>query len=244
MFNNLRSVPPQVRHRCRNLRCGSALKNSHQRQQGRILLRGLRAHPLRHPLHRLRGGHHQESNAGAIAAIPSSSDGFYPAGTSVLLVASALPPYLFSNWTEGASGTNPQIGVTLNQPVTATAVFVSGGNSTGAGLHFVPVTPCRISDTRSPNGPFGGPILRGGGTRTFLVPQSICGIPSSARAYSLNVTVVPNGPLGYLSIWPTGQSQPFVSTLNAQDGQITANAAIVPAGIGGVLMSTPLTTRT
>src|SRR5262249_41189697 len=38
--------------------------------------------------------------------------------------------------------------------------------------------------------------------------------------------------LGYLSIWPSGQTQPVVSTLNS-DGRIKANAAIVPAGNNG-----------
>ena len=58
---------------------------------------------------------------------------------------------------------------------------------------FVPVTPCRIADTRNPNGSFGGPSLASGGTRSFPIPSSSCGIPSSAAAYSLNVTVVPSG---------------------------------------------------
>jgi hypothetical protein len=57
--------------------------------------------------------------------------------------------------------------------------------------------------------------------------------PSSARAYSLNVTAVPHKTLGYLSIWPTGQSQPLVSTLNAYTGTVTANASIVEAGTSG-----------
>ena len=34
-------------------------------------------------------------------------------------------------------------------------------------------------------------------------------------------------------MWPTGQSQPLVSTLNDLTGTIVANAAIVPAGTGG-----------
>jgi hypothetical protein len=99
-------------------------------------------------------------------------------------------------------------------------------------LQFVPVTPCRVADTRNASGPFGGPELAGGATRAFDIPQSVCDIPSSAVAYSLNVTVVPSGPLGYLSIWPTGQLQPLVSTLNS-DGRVKANAAIVPAGSNG-----------
>jgi hypothetical protein len=39
---------------------------------------------------------------------------------------------------------------------------------------------------------------------------------------------------GY-STWPTGGTQPVVSTLNALTGQIVANAALVPAGnIGSI----------
>jgi hypothetical protein len=101
-------------------------------------------------------------------------------------------------------------------------------------LRFVPVTPCRIADTRNANGAFGGPELSAGTTRDFSVPASSCGVPSTAAAYSVNVTVVPDARLGYLTIWPSGQLQPLVSTLNS-DGRIKANAAIVPAGNNGAI---------
>ncbi len=101
-------------------------------------------------------------------------------------------------------------------------------------LQFVPVTSCRIADTRNPNGPFGGPKLAAGGARSFVIPSSVCGIPSTAAAYSLNVTVVPDAQLGYLTIWPTGGTPPLVSTLNS-DGRVKANAAIVPAGNNGAV---------
>ncbi|HYK35858.1 PKD domain-containing protein, partial [Alloacidobacterium sp.] len=101
-----------------------------------------------------------------------------------------------------------------------------------AGLQFVPVTPCRVADTRNATGPFGGPELSAGSTREFDIAQSACGIPSTAMAYSLNVTVVPSGPLGFLTLWPTGEMQPNVTTLNS-DGRIKANAAIVGAGTNG-----------
>ena len=52
-----------------------------------------------------------------------------------------------------------------------------------------------------------------------------CGIPSTAQAYALNMTVVPFGTLGFLSAWPAGLPQPGSSTLNAPTGAITANAA-------------------
>ena len=47
------------------------------------------------------------------------------------------------------------------------------------------------------------------------------------------ITVVPRGPLAYLSVYPAGQAQPSVSTLNSFTGRVTANAAIVPAGLQG-----------
>jgi hypothetical protein len=101
------------------------------------------------------------------------------------------------------------------------------------GLNFVTSAPCRVVDTRNPNGTLGGPIMDGNTTRTFPLPTSSCGLPPTAAAYSLNMTVVPSGPLGFLTTWPTGQSQPNASTLNAPKGLVVANAAIVPAGTNG-----------
>ncbi len=102
-----------------------------------------------------------------------------------------------------------------------------------AALRFVPVPPCRIADTRSPAGPFGGPSMGANELRAIAIPQSGCGIPATAQAYSLNVTVVPQGRLSYLTLWPSGEAQPLVSTLNSFGGTVVANAAIVPAGAGG-----------
>ena len=133
-------------------------------------------------------------------------------------------------------------GVTGNYNVVATALGVGAAASFSltnvngsAGLALYPVTPCRVVDTRNANGTFGGPIMSPGSTRVFAIPSSACNIPATAQAYSLNITVVPPGPLGYLTAWPTGQTQPYVSTLNSSNGAIVANAAIVPAGTGGAI---------
>ena len=119
----------------------------------------------------------------------------------------------------------------------STTIIQGSGNGNGGtpSMLFVPVVPCRVADTRNANGAFGGPSLNGGTSRSFSIPKSACGIPSTAAAYSLNVTVVPHQSLSYLTAWPTGQSQPFVSTINSTDGRIKANAAIVPAGTGGAI---------
>ena len=100
-------------------------------------------------------------------------------------------------------------------------------------LQFVTVPPCRVVDTRKANGTFGGPPIQGGNYRSFPIPQSSCNIPTDAATYSLNVTVVPHGPLGYLTIWPAGENRPVVSTMNSVDGRVKADAAIVPAGSSG-----------
>ena len=103
-------------------------------------------------------------------------------------------------------------------------VLVSVGVSRPA--QFVPVTPCRLVDTRLNGGPIWGKT-----SRDFIVPdQGGCNIPANATAYSLNVTVVPHGYLEFLAVFPTGNGQPVVSTLNSHDGRVKANAAIVPAG--------------
>jgi subtilisin family serine protease len=126
----------------------------------------------------------------------------------------------------GGSGSNASATWSFATPFTLPAP---------APLRFVPVAPCRIADTRSAGGPFGGPALVAGSIRAFAVPQSACGIPGTARAYSLNVTALPQGPLAYLTLWPAGLHQPGVSTLNSWGGIVTANGAIVPAGAGGAV---------
>jgi hypothetical protein len=47
--------------------------------------------------------------------------------------------------------------------------------------------------------------------------------------------VVPPASLGSLTLWPAGMARPVVATLNALDGAITSNAAIVPASASGAI---------
>jgi len=95
------------------------------------------------------------------------------------------------------------------------------------GLSFYPLTPCRVVDTRHiGNGqPFTGEL-------TISVETSPCGPPATSQGYVFNATVVPQGSLSYLTLWPDPQQKPTVSTLNALDGAITSNMAIVPDSNG------------
>jgi hypothetical protein len=95
------------------------------------------------------------------------------------------------------------------------------------GLSLYTATPCRAFDTRSSSGPFDG---------TLAVPirASTCAPPATAQAYVLNATVIPAGTLSYLTMWAAGGTQPDVSFLNADDGAVTSNMAIVPTTNGSV----------
>jgi len=176
------------------------------------------------------------AGSGSVTASPASATGYYNVGQVVSLTAAANAGSLFANWSGGLTGSaNPQP-VTLNAATTVTANFVT---STTSGLGFFPLNPCRVVDTRAGSGKtgaFGPPTLGGASIRSFVLPAGTCTIPSNAQAYSLTITAVPAGAsLSYLTAWPTGQSQPTVSTLNAPDGAVTANLALlpVPSGNGG-----------
>lgn len=103
---------------------------------------------------------------------------------------------------------------------------------------FVPVTPCRVVDTRWANGAFGGPIFNAGETRSYTVPSSSCsGIPGgSVSAVSLNITVTQTGAGGFLTAWPAGASQPGVGNLTwFAASQTLTNASVVPTSSSGAI---------
>ena len=97
-------------------------------------------------------------------------------------------------------------------------------------LPLVPLAPCRIVDTRG-GAPITGGIFTGGSDVRSYAVSGICGIPSSARALSLNFTITGPGQTGpgFLLAWPTGGAVPPVSILNWDHFQAQiANAAVVP----------------
>jgi hypothetical protein len=175
-----------------------------------------------------------------ITVLPRQSTLYYltvwPTGQAQPLVSTLNSPdaSVIANAAIVAADVNGSISVFVTHDIDL-IIDINGYFSPPApsSLQFYPMTPCRILDTRGATGTFGGPSLTGGVSRDFPVLSGPCPIPSSAQAYSLNTTIVPKGPLFYLTAWPTGQPKPLVSTLNAYDGTVLANAAIVPAGSNG-----------
>lgn len=123
---------------------------------------------------------------------------------------------------------------------TATAVITLQPGAPSNGLRFVPLTPCRVMETRPEynfegrTGVFGPPFMSGGTIRTLPLPQSnVCSIPSTAKAFVLNVTLVPRGAVDFVTVFPGGEPRPEFYTVRSPDGQTVANSAIVKAGPGG-----------
>ncbi len=92
---------------------------------------------------------------------------------------------------------------------------------------FFTLTPCRLIDTRNPAGPLAGPALQPHVVRNFILPGS-CGVPSTALALSVNVTITQPAAAGDLRLYPSdAPSAPLTSTINFKAGQTRANNALL-----------------
>jgi Glycoside hydrolase family 44 len=136
-----------------------------------------------------------------------------------------------------AGGTTPSGGVlslTLPARSATLAVGALGPGTPASATSFHTLTPCRAFDTRGPAGDFGGPALAAQAERTFTLAGR-CGIPASATALSLNVTVTGATAAGNVVLFPGGGFPPSTSTLNYATGVTRANNAIVGLGASAAI---------
>jgi parallel beta-helix repeat protein len=119
-------------------------------------------------------------------------------------------------------------------PRPAGAGFDIGAYEANAGTatSFFPLTPCRLLDTRNPNGPLGGPALVAGARRTFTVAGA-CGIPPMALSISVNVTVATAGAAGMLVLFAGNDPIPGTSTISFSSGRTRANNALLRLATDG-----------
>jgi ELWxxDGT repeat protein len=94
------------------------------------------------------------------------------------------------------------------------------------------LAPCRLLDTRAGAGLLAGPALVAGETRTFP-GTAVCGVPSTARQLSVNVTVVTPGGSGSLRVFPQGTVLPLATAISFRAGRTRANNAIFDLGMSG-----------
>jgi hypothetical protein len=123
---------------------------------------------------------------------------------------------------------------TLGLGALAAVVLSSGLAEAQAGPYqYYAVTPCRVYDTRTGLPSAGG---TGGGIMLTATPRSFrmrgfCGVPSTAAAVSVNLTVTnPQAGQGDLRVAPYPGTFPAQSTSNYYAGETVANGAIVPLG--------------
>ena len=135
----------------------------------------------------------------------------------------------------GAGTAGPSAGVlSLTLPARSATLAVGTLGAAVGPLAFYTLSPCRIVDTRNATGPFGGPALAAMAARTFAL-SGRCGIPASAKALSVNVSVTGSTALGNLVVYPGGVTPPATATVNYAASATRANNAVVGLGTGTAL---------
>jgi len=173
----------------------------------------------------------------ALKAADADTLGGIPASAFVL----AAPPDTASG--TGVSGSTTQTSGNSKTPEKTAAsgraeiAAAAAPVATAAGRVYVPITPCRIVDTRVAGGP-----IAGGSTRNFLVTgtnlslqggsSTGCGVPfGPAKAAVVNFVVVAPAGAGDLRQTPFGTPVPLASFLNYVNSGIpndnTANGSVV-----------------
>lgn len=106
---------------------------------------------------------------------------------------------------------------------------------TAADLVFIPVTPCRLFDTR-----LAGGAIAANSVRAFDInvagsfagqggENNDCGVGTDGpfAAAVINLTVVTPSTAGYITAFPLGAAQPLAATVNYTAGAIVGNEVIV-----------------
>jgi hypothetical protein len=169
----------------------------------------------------------------------TTSDGTATAGTDYVSTSGELsfPPGVttaaVSVTVNGSSSLESKgFFVDLANPIDARIADGRGEVTLMAEGHgFFTVTPCRSVDTRIPAP---GTPLAAGVPRLFEIAGT-CGVPFTARAVSVNVTLTGGTNSGNVRLYPAGTPVPTTSTVNFIAGLTLANNAVTLLGTNGDL---------
>lgn len=114
--------------------------------------------------------------------------------------------------------TNPDL-----QAATLTNGYYYGPAPTSGSLYIV--TPCRMIDTRNPDGALGGPVMSANQTRTFdlTTTPATCSVPATAKALAVNVTATTAQQNGEFRIFPGDALWTGTSVVSFKSGVTRAN---------------------
>lgn len=158
------------------------------------------------------------TGGGTVRTVPagldctSSCDAELRLGVNVALHADPQSGWTFNAWGGACTGATCSVAMSEDRAVTATF------NAT-PGTKLYLVTPCRVLDTRD------SAAVAADTTRT-LGFSGVCGIPSTANAIALNVTVVAPAAAGWLTLHPADVARPLASTISFRPARTRANNAI------------------
>lgn len=97
------------------------------------------------------------------------------------------------------------------------------------------LVPCRLFDTRNAAGPNAAAPALGAFEARVLAVAGRCGVPSSARALSVNVTAIGGTAAGFVGVYPADLTQavPVGTTVNFRAGQTRAVNGILSLAADG-----------
>ena len=170
-----------------------------------------------------------DAQAGGFVTVwPCGSD--RPNASSLNYVAGSTVP----NGVIAKIGTNGKVCLYVSG-ATQLLVDVAGYFSTTA--PYVPLLPARVLDTRPAGSTFDNQGQRAGlpadGSVTEVQITGRAGVPASAAAVVLNVTVTEAQSEGFVTVFPCGTARPNSSNLNYVTGSTVPNNVIAKIGAGG-----------
>lgn len=133
--------------------------------------------------------------------------------------------------------TDPEVNLritTLSKTASSITVEVDYGVPPPA-TSFHTLTPCRVFDTRNATGPYGGPALSAGQTRSWVI-RGQCGVPSTAKAIAGNLTATGPTASAAVRVAPGGSTATGTTTLSFKAGQTRANNVMTALGASGDIL--------
>jgi hypothetical protein len=168
----------------------------------------------------------QPQSSGYLSVYPSGS---FP-GTSNLNFAAATT--VANSLTVPLSSTG---GIEIYASATTNVLVDVSGYYLSTGSTLEVESPVRICDTRAGSGePYQGKTLGSSSTLQLKV-TGVAGVPDTATAVVINVTVTNTTATSYLTAYPGGTTKPVASNLNWEPGTTLADLVVVKVGASGIV---------